>query len=67
MDFTISSFRTEVFISPFGPTIVTLDIGSGEDDNKPIDVGGSARVRLRTGWVVLVYHLTPFQKRNYKC
>lgn len=49
MDFTISSFRTEVFISPFDPTIVTLDIGSGEDDNKPIDVGGQCEGTLKDG------------------
>lgn len=32
------SFKTEVFISPFGPTIVTLSVGSGEDDNIQVDV-----------------------------
>lgn len=61
------SFKTEVFISPFGPTIVTLAVGSGEDDNMPVDVGARAKVCLRTGWVVLVCHLTPFQERHYKC
>lgn len=34
------SFKSEVFISPFGPTIVTLDIVSGDDDNRSIDLGG---------------------------
>lgn len=34
------SFKSEVFISSFGPTIVTLDIVSGDDDNRSIDLGG---------------------------
>lgn len=34
------SFKSEVFISPFRPTIVTLDIVSGDDDNRSIDLGG---------------------------
>lgn len=38
------SFKSEVFISPFGPTIVTLDIVSGDDDNRSIDLGGKAKV-----------------------
>lgn len=43
------SFKTEVVISPFGPTIVALAVGSGEDDNIPVDVGGQGESMLEDG------------------
>lgn len=43
------SFKTEVVISPFGTTIVALAVGSGEDDNIPLDVGGQGESMLEDG------------------
>lgn len=43
------SFKTEVFISLFGPPIVILDIEFGGDDTRPVDVGGQGESTPKDG------------------